>query len=121
VYSALLPASFPTGVGDFFEFSDLDSRKFNYVGFDYDGIGSGAVERCPWKGANVRRWLGGGAVLEGRGQQNRVNYHEDGSEDPNFRKLYFDKYVKMDPFTTSQYFAEIGEPMATADVITRSL
>jgi DNA-binding CsgD family transcriptional regulator len=46
-----------------------------------------------------------------------INYHEDGSQDPSFRKLYFDKYVKMDPFTTSQYFAEIGEPIATADMI----
>jgi hypothetical protein len=46
-----------------------------------------------------------------------INYHEDGSQDPNFRKLYFDKYVKMDPFTTGQYFAEIGEPIATADMI----
>jgi DNA-binding CsgD family transcriptional regulator/PAS domain-containing protein len=37
--------------------------------------------------------------------------------DPHFRHLYFDHYIKLDPSTTGQFFAEIDEPIATADLI----
>ncbi|MBX9647469.1 MAG: LuxR family transcriptional regulator [Xanthobacteraceae bacterium] len=37
--------------------------------------------------------------------------------DPHFRQLYFDKYVKLDPATTGHCFAEIGHPIATADLL----
>jgi len=48
---------------------------------------------------------------------NRGNSYYDAGIDPHYRQLYFDKYIKMDPCTTGQFFAEIGEPVATADVI----
>jgi hypothetical protein len=35
--------------------------------------------------------------------------------DPYYRQLYFEKYVKLDPSSSGQYFAEIGHPMSTAD------
>ena len=41
-------------------------------------------------------------------------YYESGV-DPHYRQLYFDKYVKLDPATTSHYFADIGQPIAVAD------
>ena len=34
-----------------------------------------------------------------------------------YRQLYFDKYIKLDPCTTGQFFAEVEETIATADVI----
>jgi DNA-binding CsgD family transcriptional regulator len=37
--------------------------------------------------------------------------------DPLFRQLYFEQYIKLDPSTTGQFFAEIDEPVATADLI----
>src|SRR5262249_39975498 len=37
--------------------------------------------------------------------------------DPHYRQLYFDHYIKLDPSTTGQFFAEIDEPVATADLI----
>jgi DNA-binding CsgD family transcriptional regulator len=37
--------------------------------------------------------------------------------DPRYTQLYFDKYVKLDPCTTGHFFAEIEEPVATADLI----
>src|SRR5712692_5747198 len=37
--------------------------------------------------------------------------------DPRYKRLYFEKYVKLDPTSTGQFFARIGEPVATADVI----
>jgi DNA-binding CsgD family transcriptional regulator len=36
---------------------------------------------------------------------------------PHFRELYFSEYIKLDPSTTGQFFAEIDEPIATADLI----
>ena len=34
-----------------------------------------------------------------------------------YRQLYFEKYVKIDPCSMGQFFAEIGEPVTTADLI----
>lgn len=43
--------------------------------------------------------------------------YQDGGLDPHYVQLYFDKYVKVDPFTTGQFFAEIGEAVSTADLV----
>ncbi|MGZ3296369.1 MAG: helix-turn-helix transcriptional regulator [Xanthobacteraceae bacterium] len=43
-------------------------------------------------------------------------YYESGI-DPYYRELYFEKYVKLDPATTGHYFADIGQPIATADLM----
>jgi hypothetical protein len=37
--------------------------------------------------------------------------------DPHWGQLYRRQYVKIDPLTTGQFFADIEEPIATADVI----
>jgi DNA-binding CsgD family transcriptional regulator len=37
--------------------------------------------------------------------------------DAHYRQLYFDRYIKIDPTTTGHFFADIEEPIATADVI----
>jgi DNA-binding CsgD family transcriptional regulator len=37
--------------------------------------------------------------------------------DPYYKRLYFEKYVKLDPTNTGQFLARIGEPVTTADVI----
>lgn len=44
-------------------------------------------------------------------------YYDDGGIGPYYTQLYFDKYVKLDPSTTGHFFAEIDQPMATADII----
>src|SRR3974390_2490802 len=43
-------------------------------------------------------------------------YYESGI-DPYCRELYFEKYVKLDPATTGHYFADLGQPIATADLM----
>jgi DNA-binding CsgD family transcriptional regulator/PAS domain-containing protein len=45
------------------------------------------------------------------------SYYDDGDLDPAYRQLYFEKYIKLDPCTTGQFFAELGEPVCTTDVI----
>jgi DNA-binding CsgD family transcriptional regulator/PAS domain-containing protein len=37
--------------------------------------------------------------------------------DPYFQQLYFDKIIKLDPLTVGHYFAEVGEPVAVADIM----
>jgi DNA-binding CsgD family transcriptional regulator/PAS domain-containing protein len=44
-------------------------------------------------------------------------YYDDKEIDPHYRQLYFEKYIKLDPCTTGQFFAEVGEPVSTTDVI----
>ena len=44
-------------------------------------------------------------------------YFDDGGVTPHYRQLYFDKYIKLDPSTTAQYLAKVGEPFGTGDVM----
>jgi DNA-binding CsgD family transcriptional regulator len=43
-------------------------------------------------------------------------YHDVGV-DQHYKQLYFDKYVTLDPATNGQFFAEIEQPFATADLM----
>jgi DNA-binding CsgD family transcriptional regulator len=43
-------------------------------------------------------------------------YHDFGV-DQHYKQLYFDKYVTLDPATNGQFFAEIEQPFATADLM----
>jgi DNA-binding CsgD family transcriptional regulator len=44
-------------------------------------------------------------------------FFEDGGISPEYRRLYFDKYVSLNPVTTVRYFSGIEEPTATADLV----
>jgi hypothetical protein len=44
-------------------------------------------------------------------------YYDAGGIDPHYKQLYFNNYVRLDPSTTSHVLAEIGEPVATADIM----
>jgi len=44
-------------------------------------------------------------------------YYHSGDRDPSYRQLYFSKYIKLDPTTTAQYFADVEQPMAVADIM----
>jgi DNA-binding CsgD family transcriptional regulator len=37
--------------------------------------------------------------------------------DPHYQQLYFEKYVKLDPSTTGQHFADVGQPIAICDLM----
>jgi hypothetical protein len=39
----------------------------------------------------------------------------DSGLDSRYVQLYFDKYIKLDPCTTGQFFAEIENPVTTVD------
>jgi DNA-binding CsgD family transcriptional regulator/PAS domain-containing protein len=44
-------------------------------------------------------------------------FFDDGGISPEYRRLYFEKYVALNPTTTIRFFTEIGEPTATADLV----
>ena len=37
--------------------------------------------------------------------------------EPHYRQLYFEKYIKFDPLTIGQFFAEVEEPVSVADLM----
>ncbi len=88
------------------------------IGEIYDA----ALDPSLWTGVvgKAGRFVGGlGATLFSKDAVNRsgnVCYESDGIDDA-FRRLYFDKYVKFDPATTCQFFAELEQPIATADLM----
>jgi hypothetical protein len=88
------------------------------IGDAYDA----ALDPALWPAVlgKVRGFVGGqAAVLCWKDAANRCGCadYQDGGLDPHYVQLYFDKYIKVDPFTTGQFFAEIGEPVAIADLI----
>jgi len=44
-------------------------------------------------------------------------YFDDGGIPPHYRDLYFSKYVGMNPITIPRFFANVEEPIATADLV----
>lgn len=88
------------------------------IGDVYDA----ALDPALWRDvlARTKRFVGGHAAslawkdaVAKRGD----TYYEDHEIDPHYRQLYFEKYIKLDPCTTGQFFAEIGEAVCTSDVI----
>lgn len=92
-------------------------QLFELIGEIYDA----ALDPGLWRDVVGRagRFVGGPAAsifskspIAGTGNV----YYESGI-DPYYRDLYFQKYVTLDPATTGHYFADIGEPVATADLM----
>jgi hypothetical protein len=44
-------------------------------------------------------------------------HYEESDIDRHYRKLYIEKYAKLDPFTTGHFFAEIEQPIGVADLM----
>ena len=38
------------------------------------------------------------------------SYFEEGNQEPHYQQLYFEKYIKLDPFTMTQFVVDIEEP-----------
>ena len=46
-----------------------------------------------------------------------ASYFEEGNQDPHYYQLYFEKYIKLDPFTMTQFVVEVEEPKSFLDVL----
>jgi len=70
--------------------------------------------------AESARFVGGfaaGLLFKDATRKSGNLYYESGGIAPRYKQLYFDTYVRLDPSTTSHVLAEIGEPVATADIM----
>lgn len=97
---------------------DETERLSALIGDIYDA----ALDPALWRDVlgKTRRFVGSQAAslawkdaVAKRGS----SYYDDSEIDPHYRQLYFDKYIKLDPCTTGQFFAEVGETVCTTDVI----
>lgn len=89
------------------------------IGTVYDA----ALDASLWPAAlrNIAHFVGGSsAALYAKDATSKSGnvYYEDGSHDPHYVRLYFEEYIKIDPATTGHFFAEVGEVVATGDVVT---
>lgn len=44
-------------------------------------------------------------------------FYDDGGISPQFKQLYFEKYIELDPISTGHYLAKLEEPLRTDDLI----
>ena len=88
------------------------------IGDIYDA----ALDTALWGAAlgKTREFVGGMAAAvyckDAVTKSGQIFYH-DGGIGPDFTQLYFDKYVKFDPTTTAQIFADVGQTVATEDIM----
>ena len=81
-----------------------------------------ALDASLWRGVigKASRFVGGVSAAifhkDAAGRSGNV-YYDDGGIDEAFRKLYFQKYGKLDPATTGHFFAELEQPLAVADLM----
>jgi DNA-binding CsgD family transcriptional regulator/PAS domain-containing protein len=73
---------------------DVLGRTGDFVGCSSAGLG--------WKDVTAKR--------------GDIHYESEGV-DPYYRQLYFEKYVKLDPCTVGQFFADVGQPVITTDLM----
>lgn len=88
------------------------------IGDIYDA----AIDPTLWAAVleTAREFVGGSAAALFSKDASRKSldvYYDDGGLDPHYKQLYFDTYVKLDPFTTGHVFAEVEEPISTVDLL----
>lgn len=70
--------------------------------------------------ASVARFIGGPtASLFTKDAVARTGsvYYDSGGFDEGFKRLYFERYVRLDPITTAHHFMDIGDVGATEDLL----
>ncbi len=88
------------------------------IGNVYDA----ALDKALWPNVlgMVRAFVGGWAASlawKDAVSKHGNDYYNDGVQDPYYQKLYFDKYIKMDPTTSIEFFGKIDEPQSISDLM----
>ena len=97
--------------------SDDPQKLSDLIGEVYDTV----LDHSLWEGVIERAAhfvRGTGAALFSKNvaiQEGSVHY--DFGIDPHYKRLYFEKYVTLDPATTGHFLAEIDQPVAIADLM----
>jgi hypothetical protein len=56
-------------------------------------------------------------ALRDRCRMTRPTANSKTDRAPHYRQLYFEKYIKLDPFTTTQFVVDIEEPKSFLEVM----
>jgi DNA-binding CsgD family transcriptional regulator/PAS domain-containing protein len=88
-------------IGDIYDAALNSALWVDVLGKTRAFIGGWAIA-LSWKDAVAKR---GGS------------FFQEGSQDPHYHQLYFEKYIKVDPFTTTQFVVDIGEPKSFLEVM----
>ena len=98
--------------------NDYDAQKLSdLIGDIYDTV----FDQSLWEDVIERtaQFVGGvGAALFSKNaayQEGSVQY--DFGIDPHYKRLYFEKYIMLDPATTGHFLAEIDQPVAVEDLM----
>ena len=98
--------------------SDYGSQKLSdLIGDIYDTV----LDQSLWEDVIERAayFVGGvGAALFSKNaayQEGSVQY--DFGIDPHYKRLYFEKYITLDPATTGHFLADIDQPVAVEDLM----
>jgi DNA-binding CsgD family transcriptional regulator/PAS domain-containing protein len=68
----------------------------------------------------TRDFVGGSAAVLYSKDSSRKSasiYYDDGGIDPHHKQRYLEQYVRLDPTSTAEFFATLGQPLATADLL----
>ena len=80
-----------------------------------------SMRRCgfPCSARHAISWAGTGAALFPKTTSSKSGnvFYQDGIVNQHYARLYFERYAKLDPFTTGQLLANVGEPISTEDLI----
>ena len=87
------------------------------IGDIYDA----ALDHSLWNNtlAQIATFVGGPAAsLFSKDASNKsgMSVYDTGI-DPHYRQMYFETHIKLDPLSTGHFFAEVEEPVATADLV----
>src|ERR1700751_2851884 len=70
--------------------------------------------------AKTRAFIGGWQISlssKDAARERGGSHVAEGDQDPYYGQLFFEKYIKLDPFTTTQFVVEIEEPKSFLDVM----
>jgi DNA-binding CsgD family transcriptional regulator len=100
--------------------SDDPQQLSDLIGDVYDTV----LDQSLWEGVIGRAAhfvRGAGAALFSKNVANQEgSVHYQVGIDPYYQRLYFEKYVSLDPATGGHFLAEIDQPVAVADLMSPS-
>jgi PAS domain-containing protein len=96
---------------------DQTKQLSRLIGEIYDA----AIDASRWSAVlgEAARFVGGSsaALFSKDAASGGGDVHYEYGTDSYYQKLYFEKYVKLDPATTGHFFAEVEQPISVADLM----
>lgn len=97
---------------------DEAARLSTVIGNLYDA----ALDPALWSEVlgEARNFVGGSAAsifAKDAAATTLTVFHNDGSIDPHYIRLYYERYMALDPSNTAHFFATVETPISTADYI----